>query len=566
MEYAIGHRLPLICLFLMMLFGAGFPQDEVQLTSSNLPIVVIDTQGQIIRNSSKITARMSIINNGPGVRNQVADAFNEYDGYIGIEYRGDSSQQFPKKQFAVETRDSLGANLNVSLFNMPEENDWVLYAPFSDKSLMRNMLAYKFSTDLGHYAAKTQFCEVILNGQYWGVYVFMEKVKRDNGRVSIARLDSTDVDSLNVTGGYIIKVDKSAGENVGGWRSDFPLYYPGGIGKIFYQYHYPKPRDITEEQESYIQDYIFNFETMMSGENYDDPAGGMWTAVDMWQAVDYALVNEICKNVDGYRLSAYLYKDRDDRDPRLHIGPVWDFNLAFGNANYHGAAAPLGWQIEFFMYTDYFNMGGDSFMMPFWWGRMWDSERFQNKFYQRWWAVRNTVFDVDNLMNYIDETAALLEEAQKRNFERWPILNEWVWPNVYVGQTYENEISYLKEWLQDRIEWMDDNAAFTATSVESDPNLGSTQDFELKNNYPNPFNSQTIIPIQLQKNADVKVKICDMNGRLVSTLLNENKPAGSYSLVWNGRNDFGQPVASGVYSVRMTANKSVETSKIILLR
>ena len=565
MTTRIIWRIPFI-LLLTAFYGVCLAQDEVQLTSSNLPIVVIDTQGQVIRNSLKITAHMGIINNGAGKRNRITDAFNEYDGTIGIEYRGDSSMQFPKKQFAVETRDSLGANLNISLFNMPEENDWVLYAPYSDKSLMRNVLAYKLSTDLNHYAARTQFCEVVLNGEYWGVYVFMEKIKRDKGRVAIAKLDSTEVDSLDVTGGYIIKVDKSAGENVGGWRSDSPLYYPGGKGKIFYQYHYPKPKDIQPEQEAYIQNYIYNFETMMLNEGYDDPGGGMWTAVDMWQAMDYAIVNEVCKNVDGYRLSAYLYKDRDDKDPRLHIGPVWDFNLAFGNADYHGAASPSGWQIEFFMYTDYFNLGGDAFMMPFWWGKMWDSPRFQNKLYQRWWDVRHTVFDVDALMNFIDKTAALLDEAQERNFRRWPILNERVWPNVYIGGTYANEVNYLKEWLLDRIEWMDDHTVFDPTDVKAKPSFDALEDFVLLDNYPNPFNSQTVIPFQLKNSADVKIEIFDVKGRLVDTLINESKAAGAYSLVWQGRDFSGQEVASGVYSVRLTADKYTETSNILLLR
>ena len=566
MENATKHRLLSIIGLLLILFGVALSQEEVGLTSSNLPIVVIDTQGQVIRNTSKITARMGVINNAPGVRNQLTDSFNEYDGYIGIEYRGDSSQQFPKKQFAIETRDSLGANNNVSLLNMPEENDWVLSAPYSDKSLMRNVLAYKFSADLNHYAAKTQFCEVILNGKYWGVYVFMEKIKRDKKRVNIAKLDSTDIDSMDVTGGYIIKVDKTAGENVGGWRSNFPLYYPGANGSIFYQYHYPKPRDITDEQKAYIQNLIFNFETMMSGENYDDPAGGMWTTVNMGDAVDYALVNEICKNVDGYRLSAYLYKDRDDRDPRLHIGPVWDFNLAFSNANYHGATSPSGWQVEYFMHSENFNKGGEAYMMPFWWGKIWDSARFQNKLHQRWWDVRHEVFDIDKILSYIDETAALLDEAQERNFLRWSILDEWVWPNVIVGGTYENEISYLKEWLQDRVEWMDDHIEFSVTEIKTDPNAVVVQDFLLQNNYPNPFNSQTVIPIHLQKTADIKVEVFDMNGRLVTTLLKDSMLAGRYPLVWNGRDEFGQETASGVYSVRLTADKFVETSKILLLR
>ena len=205
-------------------------------------------------------------------------------------------------------------------------------------------------------------------------------------------------------------------------------------------------------------------------------------------------------------------------------------------------------------------------MMPFWWGRMWDSPRFQNKLYQRWWDVRHSVFDIDRLMNYIDDTAAMLEEAQQRNFQRWQILNQWIWPNVHVGGAYESEISYLKEWLQDRVEWMDDHVAFSATRVTAQDDAPIVKDFVLNKNYPNPFNSQTVIPIQLHKNASVLVELFDINGRRVKTLLNENRASGTYTLVWNGRDDYGQDAASGVYTVRFTANNSVETLKILLLR
>lgn len=553
---------------LCVLGGAVFLSlgaQAVDFTSSNLPIVIIDTQGQNIRNEPKITAHMSIIYNGPGKRNHMTDAPNHYDGYIGIEYRGDSSLQFDKKQFAIETRDSLGANLNLSLFGMPRENDWVLYAPYSDKSLMRNVLAYKLSADLGHYASRTQFCEVVLNGEYWGIYVFMEKIKRDKGRIAIADLDSTEVDSPDVTGGYILKVDKSAGGNVGGWFSDFPLFYEGGRGRIYYQYHFPKPDEITPPQKEYIQQFMFDFQTMMSGEHYDLPGSGMWTAMNMSSVLDFVIVNEISKNVDAYRLSAYLYKDRYDRDPRIHVGPVWDFNLAFGNASYHTAYSPRDWQIEYFMYNDMFNNGGDSFMMPFWWGEIWTSPRFQNKLYERWWQVRHTVLDVDRLLNYIDDTAALLDEAQQRNFERWPVLGRYVWPNPYIGYTYQDEIDYLKSWLQDRMEWMDDHLHIDPAVVEHQSNIAAPQ-LALAPNYPNPFNASTTLPIYVSQPAEVHLGIYNVNGRRVRKLVQQFLSAGHYMFHWNARNDAGIDVPSGVYYARLSTDQFVESQKLIVLR
>ncbi|MBL4654637.1 MAG: CotH kinase family protein, partial [Bacteroidia bacterium] len=147
-------------------------------TSSNLPLVIINTNGQTILDDPRIVADMGIIYNGIGNRNNLTDTSNNYDGQISIELRGSSSLGFPKTSFSLETQDSSGNNLNVSLLGLPKENDWVLYAPYSDKSLIRNVLTYKLGNDLDWYAPRTVLCELILNGQYWGVYVLTEKIKR----------------------------------------------------------------------------------------------------------------------------------------------------------------------------------------------------------------------------------------------------------------------------------------------------------------------------------------------------------------------------------------------------
>ena len=138
---------------------------------SHLPIIVVNTSGQEIPNENKITAHMGIIDNGPGETNYLSDPYNHYDGFIGIEIRGSSTTWFPKKQFAVETRDSLGENNNISLFGMPEENDWIFNAPYTDKSLMRNVIIYKMARDAGRYASRTHYFELVINGDYKGLYL-----------------------------------------------------------------------------------------------------------------------------------------------------------------------------------------------------------------------------------------------------------------------------------------------------------------------------------------------------------------------------------------------------------
>lgn len=271
---------------------------KVNFTSSNLPIVVIDTHGQAIPDEPKIEADMGIIYNGPGVRNNLSDPFNHYNGKIAIEIRGSSSQQFPKKQYGFETKDAQGKDLDVSLLNMPEEADWILSASYSDKTLMRNVLAYKLANDMGRYASRTQFCEVVLNGDYHGVYMLMEKIKRDKNRVNISKMEPTDISGDALTGGYIIKIDKLEGSDTDGWYSTF-LPYPGAWQRIYYQYDTPKLEDLAPEQISYIKNFVFTFENLMTKPEYADPQNGYAQYIDIDSFVDYFILNEISRNVES---------------------------------------------------------------------------------------------------------------------------------------------------------------------------------------------------------------------------------------------------------------------------
>ncbi len=430
---------------------------------SNIPIVMIDTFGEEIPDDYRIAAHMGIIDNGTGI-NHIDDPFNGYDGQISIEIRGSSSQMFPKKQYALETQDSDGENLNVPILGMPAENDWILHAPYSDKSLLRNFLAYELAREMGWYSSRTRFCELAINGDYKGLYIFMEKIKRDNNRVDISKLEPDETSGDDLTGGYILKVDKWDGENNEGWWSDSPLPEYDGV---WYQYHYPEPDDIVEEQRNYIINYVSDFESLIASESYNDPDGGYYDQVNLDSFIDVSLMSEISKNVDAYRLSAYMYKDKDSEDSRLIMGPIWDYNLAFGNADYYEGWDPAGWQMDV-------ELGGDGFKIPFWWYRIWDDETFTTAFNQRWQELRQTVFSFDHIMNTIDSAVTVIGEAQDRNFQRWPILNEYVWPNAYVGGSYESELDYLKNWITDRLDWMDQQ-----TIVSDDMTVDYFQDWNL---------------------------------------------------------------------------------------
>ena len=526
----------------------GLPPDWFEppfvFNESTLPIVVIDTDGQEILNDPRIVVHMGIIDNASGLNN-IDDPFNGYDGQISIEIRGSSSQMFPKKQYALETQDIDGENLNVSILGMPEENDWILYAPYSDKSLLRNFLAYELARDMGRYTSRTRFCELVINDDYKGLYIFMEKIKRDNNRVDISKLDPDETTGDDLTGGYILKVDKWDGENNDGWWSASPLPEYDGT---WYQYHYPKPDDIVDEQKDYINNYITDFELLIAGESYNDPNAGYYDQVNLESFIDVSLMSEISKNVDAYRLSAFMYKDKDSEDGRLTMGPIWDYNLAFGNADYYEGWDPAGWQMDV-------ELGEDYFKIPFWWYRIWNDETFRIAFNQRWQELRQTVFSEEYIMNMIDSTIAVIDEAQIRNFQRWPILDQYVWPNAYVGGSYENEIDYLTDWITARLDWMDEQAM----SADDDHQL--IKSYSLDPAYPNPFNPTTTIEFSIPRTEFVTVKVYNLVGHEITTLINDELFTGNYSIKWDGSH---QP--SGLYFVQIESGSFYKTRKMMLLK
>ncbi|MCU0342609.1 MAG: CotH kinase family protein [Ignavibacterium sp.] len=545
-------------------FNSAIDGSVIEFTSSNLPIVVINTNGQEIPNDYKITADMGVIYNGEGIRNNLTDPYNNYNGKIGIEIRGSSSQMFPKKQYAVETRDALGNDLDVSLLGFPQESDWVLFAPYNDKSLMRDVLAYKIASSMGRYASRSKFCEVVLNGEYIGVYVLLEKVKRDANRVNIKKLEPQDISGDVLTGGYIIKIDKTDGENNDGWYSTF-LPFPQAQYSVFYQYHIPKPDEIVQPQKDYIQNKIFQFETMMTlAINIADTASGYPKYLDTDSFVDFLIVNEVAKNVDGYRLSTYLYKDRDSRNPKIFAGPVWDFNLGFGNADYYEGWQTTGWQLQFL--TDYQNIpSGEPFLTPNWWRKLFDDTAFRDKVYARWQNVKTDLINSQKINSYIDSLTVLLDESKTRNFEKWPVLGVYVWPNYYVGQTYEQEINYLKNWIAFRLNWMNNNMIGNPTDVK-ELLTEIPSEFKLEQNYPNPFNPSTKISWQSPVDGHQTLKIYDILGNEVATLVDEFKPAGTYEVEFDLAQASIPAIASGVYFYQLKAGDYFQSKKMTILK
>ncbi len=512
---------------------------KIVFTSSNWPIIIIDTFGKPIQDQYRTDAAMKIIYNGKGVRNNVTDPANNYDGRIAIELRGSSSIAYPKKGYRFETQNESGDNLNVSLIGMPKENDWILYGPYDDQSLIRNVLAYRLSNDIGRYASRTRFCELVLNGDYRGLYVLMEKIKQDKNRVKISQMDSTDTTGDAVTGGYIIKIDKEEGENVGGWWSDH---------NIFYQYHEPKADDIVPEQKYYIKEYVNRFETAMLRDNAADSATGYPRYIDVASFVDHFILNEFCKNIDAYRISFYMFKDRDSRGGKLNAGPIWDFNLSLGKTWYPEDAYRVDeWEID---HNDY--KPNDWPKVPFWWEQLGHNPDFGRLVESRWRGLRQSVLREDSLYHRIDLLVDSLAEARVRNFERWP--------ETAQSHSYAQEILMLKQWISKRIAWIEANLG-ELTTVSNDVEGERPQYFCLEQNYPNPFNPSTSISYQLAAVSFVDVSIYNTLGQKVATLVSEQQPAGNYHVIWEAGG-----FSAGVYSCRLQADGFEQTRKLLLLR
>lgn len=425
--------------------------------SSNLPIVKINTHGQSIPDDPKIAADFQLIYNGPSARNYLSDTLYTYSGNIGIERRGSSSGSAPKKSYGFETWDSINQEIDTGFLGLPPQSDWILNANYYDKTLMRNVLSYQLFNNMDHYAPRTRFCEVFLNGQYLGVYALMEKIKRDPNRVDIAKLNVWDTTGDQLTGGYIVKIDKFTGSGGDGFYSNYPPSNTTGNDHIFVQYEYPNETEIQPAQKNYIQQYMDSFETALFSSNYQSPAIGFRRYAGERTFMDYMFLNELSKNVDGYRLSTYFYKDKQSKGGKLKAGPAWDYDIAWMNANYCEAQVDTGWAFN----HDYVCAGDAT---PAYWERMMTDTLFREHARCRWFSLRLTTLNKDSLYAYIDSTVAYLNEAQQRNFVQWPILGVATWPEpTPLPQTYMEEIQRLKGWINDRLTWLD--AQFNTISV-----------------------------------------------------------------------------------------------------
>jgi hypothetical protein len=498
----------------------------VTLESSELPIVMINTLDQDIPFDGRIDAVMDIKYNGPGNLTSVSDPSNEYSGAVGIGVRGATSAGYPQRPYNIETRTDSGTNNNVPIMGLPAENDWFLLSNYNDRSLVRNALAFSLARQMGEYAPRTHLCEVLIDSVYKGIYTFGEKIKRDAGRVAIATLNVDENTGDDLTGGYILQQNLRDANN--SFQSNFsPIDHPGF--DVHFLYEYPEPEVISPEQRNYIASYVDTLETALYSPNYDDPETGYRSYLDVPSFITYFLVNELARNNDGFKKSVFFHKDKNSNGGRLKAGPVWDFDWAwktlYGCSIFENNDGS-GWaHLINDCPTDNYSCG--------WYVRLLQDSTFNAQLRCTYEDHRSSILSNESIFAYIDSVGALVQNAQARHFQKWPILGvSGPAPEVFpVATTYAAELDSLKGWIGRRLIWLDANIPGLCTNVavremERAPALAV---------YPNPSTGQFRFQGDLAGSGPWTLSVVDVSGREVQrVVLAPGAQLFDHTIPWQG--------------------------------
>ena len=524
----------------------------VVLDSSEIPIVMINTLGQTIIEDTKVNCLMDIKYNGAGNITYVSDSANVYSGTIGISIRGLTSATYPQHPYSIETRDSSGANNDVSILGMPAENDWVLLSNFNDRTLIKNVISLKLFGEMGNYSPRAQLCEVLVDSAYQGIYVIGEKIKRDSNRVDIAKLTANDTIGDDLTGGYMLQQNYWDQNN--SFQSNYsPIDHPGF--DVHFVYEYPDQFAIKPAQKTYIAAYVDSLETALYSVDFDDPVTGYRKYLDVNSFIDYFLVNELARSADGFKKSVFFHKDKYSNGGKLKAGPVWDFDWAWksmqGVCSIYEGYTGAGWaHLNNDCFTDNYSTG--------WYVRLLQDSTFSNELRCTYENYRQSILDTADLFAYIDSMRTLVQHAQARHFQKWPILGlSGPAPDFGpLATTYYGEIDSLKSWISTRLQWLDANipglcvpTGVTETSLSNSLHC-----------YPNPANDYFILDYSLPLAMNVSLRLYDCLG---TEVLSSNKGAQS-----TGQHSLKLETATlspGIYILKFERGTTVTSEKIIVL-
>jgi hypothetical protein len=432
--------------------------DELAYLSRVVPVLLINVGGRTIPyNQSKIDGTIKVVEDHDGMQALMGTTLVGIDARptalesrLGIEVRGNSSAGFPQKPYGIEIRDALGEALPVSLFGLPREADFVLHSCYADKTCMRNALTYALARETavpqGRWAPRTRWVEITIDGRYQGLYLLVEKIKRDKNRVAIAEPAATAA-AGDITGGYILSFEGDV------MRPPERYFMDPLTGTRRWLYRYPSFRVITPEQKAYVQKAIStHLQALMARPRWADAkriadAGG-------W--VDYFLFQEITNNNDGYWKSWYFVKQPDAAGGRVSMGPAWDYDIAYGNVNYGKRYCVT-------------NLMGPASPSPF--RPIFMDPEFAGEVRCRYHELRRRggALDPARVEAKLDAFSRHIERAKARDQTRWGNIGRYVWPNNYVGATWADEVRYLKYWIRLRLAWLDAKLPGSCAAIPAPP-------------------------------------------------------------------------------------------------
>ncbi|MBO5418860.1 MAG: CotH kinase family protein [Bacteroidales bacterium] len=381
----------------------------------NIPVIYIDTKGVEILDKENYVEGTITIKDPEKLYSDVT----EFSAKMGIRGRGNSTWSFPKKPWKVKLKEK------AQLLGMPADKEWALLANYSDRTLLRNVVAMELSRICGFsWTPRMVSVEVYLNNRYQGVYNLCEHKKISEDRVNIDIVGEGDNSGEAITGGYYLEIEQQQDETTCWWTKM-------GAPMMFSDPEVPTP-----EQLEYVKGYIDDFETALKNRDFSEETGYL-KYIDLTSFLNYYIVQELTKNIDGdLRKSTFLTKERGKKMEMYHL---WDFDLTLGNAGYFDPSV------------------GDSTYRGYWikkssWYRyMFNDPAFVDALQARW----NELYpELDRIPEFIDRQALFLDKAKDRNFEVWDIKASVDWVNMPSKGSYEKELQYLKEFYINRLEWL----------------------------------------------------------------------------------------------------------------
>lgn len=370
-----------------------------------------------------------------------------------VRLRGNASMGFKKKPYRIKFEKKH------HVFGSPASaKKWTLINNYGDKTLMRNILAFETSRRLDmEYTPFCQAVDVFLNGEYKGCYQLCDQIERDKDRVAVEKMDSSCISGEELTGGYFVEVDAYA-------QGEDNYFYSDRGNPVTIKY--PSSKDIMPEQTNYIRNHFNTMERSLFAYNFATPMGYR-RYLDLDSFLRFFIVGEFTGNTDTF-WSMNLYKHRGDE--HFYVGPVWDFDLAFENDNRTNPICS---------HSDYvYTFGSAAGNMKSFASRIVKNDNAaRDAMLKIWSTARKTRgMNVDSFIDFVNRTASELNESQRLNFIRWPILNEFVHQNWQVAGTYEGEVEIIRNYVKERFAWLDDKFGFDATGIYDVENNSSAND------------------------------------------------------------------------------------------